>query len=76
MTGVPVAAWNRTRAKAEARLGEAERLSPTPRSTFDKVVLLAGIGVLVAGLLALTVRLVRGVPEPAPPPEKAPGTPT
>lgn len=59
------------RAKAEATLSAPTALTPPPRSAFDKVMLLGGIAVLVGGMLALTVQLVRSVPAPdaAPEPE-------
>ena len=51
------------RAKAVASLGEPTKRTPPPRSALDEGMLLLGIAVLVGGLLALTVQLVRGVRE-------------
>ena len=51
------------RAKAVASLGEPTKRTPPPRSALDEGMLLLGIAVLVGGLLALTIQLVRGVRE-------------
>lgn len=54
----------RARATGTAALGPLQELEPPPPSWLDRAMVLAGIGVLLLGLLVLTLRLLRGVPEP------------
>ena len=50
----------------EATVGPLVEHAPAPLALIDRASLLAGLAMLVAGLAALTVRLVRVVPAPAP----------
>ena len=54
----------RERATGSAALGPVQELEPPPPSWLERIMVLAGVGVLLLGLLVLTVRLLRGVPEP------------
>ncbi len=59
------------RAAATAALGPREELAPPPPGPAERMLLLAGLGVLVVGLGLLTVRLVRAVPDDTPDPTAA-----
>ncbi|MBT3219940.1 MAG: hypothetical protein HN348_12695, partial [Proteobacteria bacterium] len=51
------------RAVTVATVGPREAMKPTPTSFVDRMVLLAGLAILVAGLLGLTLSLLRRIPE-------------
>ncbi len=52
------------RATVEATLDAPREVAPPERSWWDRLIVLAGLGVLGLGLLALTISLLRAVPEP------------
>ena len=57
-------------ASKEATVGPLQMTAPAPIAFIDRASLLAGLVVLVLGLAALTVRLLRAVPPLAEPPSK------
>ena len=59
------------RAVTVATLGPREAMKPTPTSFVDRVVLFAGLAILVLGLLGLTLSLLRRIPESDATPEPA-----
>lgn len=51
-------------------LGSQQPLEPAPPTAWDRIVLAGGVGVLVLGLLGLTLALIRAVPEAREEPEE------